>query len=154
MKGTLSLLIALSTGSFVLAGDKREVGVSSGYHYQPIKLVDGHGARRLYLQVQLDGKSGSGTLSLDPNLERYTAFGDDDGNTEMAIKEIKVQLVQVEKDDPTKKGRLLYEVKYEKLLHRLYLVVPPTKSESPLLLLGHKTGEIFLVIPSIVKSGR
>src|SRR5258708_3402365 len=109
---------ALLLATTAAAGDKKpatEAGIlalRTDYLLHRVCIVDGSlCAHTINLRVALDGKSGKGSLGVDPNIQRFDAFGDDAGNTEIATRSVDVTLVAVDRDDSTKKGRRLYEIK-------------------------------------------
>jgi hypothetical protein len=83
-------------------GGRTELSLRSKYSGDPLVA----GARRVGLSVTLDGKGGgSGTLTLDPNIR------DGETSTQIAIREIPVQVRLVSDDAHAAKGRRLYELR-------------------------------------------
>src|SRR5262245_2060167 len=128
------------------AADRRleELTLKSGYSGN--WLVSG--ARRVSLSVTLNHRgSGSGTLTLDPNIyDRGTS-------TQIAMHEIAVQVQLVQDDEQTAKGRRLYELKRTGLDGAVehggerWFLVRPIKERTPSsLIFADKEGKLHDVL--------
>jgi hypothetical protein len=129
-------------GPGVRGADDKDTGtklsLSSGYGYGLLW----NKARSVRLSATLDGKGGGkGTLSLDPNFEKFNQFGDVTSFTEIDIQELLVTLEEVKVKDPPKGGRRLYEIKGHGLDNRLFLVVPAKGGTSYRLVSADKEGK-------------
>jgi len=125
----------------VRAEDKppEKLALKSGYSGKV--LADG--ARRVSLSVTLDEKgSGSGTLTLDPNIT------DGERSTAIAILEVPISLQLVPDEGQAGKGRRLYELKrtgpegkVEEGGPRWFLVRPVEKGAPSWLVFADKDGK-------------
>jgi hypothetical protein len=86
-------------------------------------------------------------MVFDPNSTRFNKFGDEGGYTEIATRSRDVTLSALELEDPTKKGRRLYEIKGEGLKGRLFLVLAREKTDAHRLLVAQEDGTVKQVIP-------
>src|SRR5262249_28891796 len=100
------------------AADKEEgtkLSLTTDYLFQrvDIDVTGSFGAHTISLNISVDDKGGKGSLGLDPNSTRFNKFGDEGGYTEIATRSRDVTLSEIEREDPAKKGRRLYEIKGE-----------------------------------------
>jgi hypothetical protein len=124
------------------------LSLATDYLHHPVELAVGApGARRVSLDVDLRGKTGRGTLVLDPNRPDYNSFGDVTGVTQMADARIEIRLTAVEVDEPASKGRRLYEVRGDGLRGRLFLVVAVTENGPSRLVVADLDGNPRMVLP-------
>jgi RNA polymerase sigma factor (sigma-70 family) len=105
------------------------------------------GAHRISVNISLDDKGGKGSMEFDPNSSQFNKFGDEGGRTEIKIRTWDVTLSPLEFEDPTKKGRRVYEVKGEGLKERVFLVVAREETGESRLLVADKDGMVQRVLP-------
>jgi hypothetical protein len=129
---------AVMAGAIAATGDEKQpekLVLTTDRFPHPLFLrkmmTDGTGGYfRIGLEVTLDGNGGGqGLLILDPNARVTDAFGDGTAVTEAGWSRKEVTLTAIEKDDPQKKGRRLYEIKGDDLRGTFYFVHSPDPKE-------------------------
>jgi hypothetical protein len=121
----------------------RRLSLRTDYLPQRVDIGDASlGARTIRLNIALDDKGGKGVLILDPNFIMFDAFGDEAGSTDIATHSVDVTLSVVERNDPARKARRLYEIKGEGLKVRLFLVVSRERTIPHRLLVAEKDGSV------------
>jgi hypothetical protein len=125
-----------------------QLSLATDYLVHPVDVDAGpFGAHTLRLSISVDDKGGKGRLGIDPNTTRFNVYGDETGYTEIATRSIDVTVSAVEREDPTSKGRRLYEIKAEGLKGRLFLVLAREKTGTHRLLLADTDGTVRQVFP-------
>lgn len=145
----LAAFALVSTSIPATAGeDGRRLSLATDYLFQKVDIdTSSLPTHRISLSVTLDDKGGKGTLGIDPNTTRFNVFGDEAGFTEIATRSRDVTLAALEREDPTGKGRRLYEIKGEGLKGQLFLVLAGERTESDRLLVADKEGTVKQVLP-------
>ena len=129
------------------AGTKLALATDYLFQRVDIDVTASLGALRVSLDITLDDKGGKGRMGFDPNSTRFNKFGDEGGYTEIMARSRDVTLSALELEDPTRKGRRLYEIKGEGLKGRLFLVLAREKTNSHRLLVADKDGTVRRVLP-------
>jgi hypothetical protein len=98
---------------------------------EPIRLTSDHlpervgGYHTFWIEFELTGDSGKGTLNLDPNRCGLTEFGDTSFCTLIATSQHEVTLAKVSTEDASGKGRTLWKISgADSVEGALHLVVP------------------------------
>ena len=148
--GALLVIVAAAAwaGGEATAKACREWTLTTDYLFQRLEIDDvSLGGHIINLSLSLDEKGGNGTLTIDPNIQKYDLFGDESGNTEIATRSMAISLAALTVEDPANKGRRLYEIKADKLKGRLFLVAGANRLTPVRLLVAEKDGVVKHVFP-------